>query len=58
MDLYMFRAGARGGAVVEALRYNPESRGIEKKKIPMVSMEFFMDIILPAPLWLWGGFSL
>jgi hypothetical protein len=34
-------SGARGGAVVEALRYKPEGRGID-------SLEFFIDIILPA----------
>jgi hypothetical protein len=32
--------GAHGGAVVEALRYKPEGRGIEKK-IPMVPLKFF-----------------
>jgi hypothetical protein len=32
--------GTHGGAMVEALRYEPEGRGIE----------FFIDIILPAAL--------
>jgi len=25
-----------------------------KKKIPIVSLEFFIDMILPVALWLWG----
>jgi hypothetical protein len=36
-----YTAGARGGAMVEALRYKAEG-------VPMVSLEFFIDIILPA----------
>ena len=34
--------------LVEALRYKPEGRGFNS---PMVSLEFFIDIILPAALW-------
>jgi hypothetical protein len=35
--------------LVEALRYKPEGRSL------MVSLEFFIDIILPAALWkLWS----
>jgi len=33
---------------VEALRYKPEGRGFDS---PMVSLEFFIDVILPAALW-------
>ena len=33
--------------LVEALRYKPEGRGV---RFPMVSLEFFIDIILPAAL--------
>jgi hypothetical protein len=38
---------AAGGAMVEALRYKPEGRGIDNQ---LVSLEFFIDIILPAAL--------
>jgi hypothetical protein len=36
--------------VVAALRYKPEVRG-------MVSLEFFIDIILPTALWSWDRLS-
>jgi len=34
--------------LVEALRCKSEGRGL---RFPMVSLEFFIDIILPAALW-------
>jgi hypothetical protein len=42
------KRGARGGAMVEALLYKPEGRGINSQ---WFQMEFFIDIILPAALW-------
>jgi hypothetical protein len=47
---FFTREGARGGTVVEALRYKPEVRG-------SIS-DFFIEIILPAALWPWGQLSL
>ena len=41
--------------LVEALRYKPEGRRFDS---PMVSLEFFIDIILPAALWPWCRLSL
>ena len=32
----------------ETLRYKPEGLGV---RFPMVSLQFFIDIILPATLW-------
>ena len=40
--------------LVEALRYKARSR----VRFPLVLLEFFIDIILPAALWTWSWLSL
>ena len=49
---YVLRTGGHTVAqLVEALRYKSEGRRFDS---PMVSLEFFIDIIFPAALWPWG----
>ena len=47
--------GARGGAVGWGTALQV---GRSRVRFPMVSLEFFIDIILPAALWSWGWLSL
>ena len=53
--LFFMKLWARGGAVgwVTALQ-------VERSRVrsPMVSLEFFLDIIVPPALWPWGWLSL
>jgi len=47
-------AGARGGAVCWGTALQAE---MSRVRFPMVSLEFFIDIILPATPWPWGRVS-
>jgi hypothetical protein len=49
---YLKNKHAAGGAVVEALRYKPKGRGFD---FPLVSVDFFIEIIFPVALWHQSG---
>jgi len=49
--LYLYLVGYAVAQLVEALRYEP---GRSRVRFPMMSLEFFIDIILPAVIWPWG----
>ena len=53
--LYTIRTGARGGAVGWGTALQV---GRSQVRFSMVSLGFFIDIILPAALWPWGWLSL
>jgi len=52
--VYIQKMGGRGSAV-GALRYKPEGRGFDSR---VVSLTFFIVIVLPAALWPWNRLSL
>ena len=47
--------GTRGGAVSCGTALQA---GRKRVRFPMVSLEIFIDIILPAALWPWGWLNL
>jgi len=53
--LVLEKLGARGGAVGWGTALQT---GRSRVRFPMVSLEIFIDIILPAALWPWGWLSL
>ena len=50
-----YQAGARGGAVRSGTAIQA---GRSRVRYPMTSLEFFIDLILPAVGWCWGRLSL
>ena len=53
VDIILYRT--RGGVVN---KFTTLQTGRSRDRFPIVSLEFFSDIILPVTLWPWGRLSL